>query len=407
MQYRLLMTREKQTVSLLNYCESQNFRGWDPYDGLNSRIFRFLNLHHSQFLRLAWIQLFKRSPFNLRKLFLVPKGHNAKGIGLFLSAYSKLHDHRSKGGNTLLEVQNLPAKIDRLASLLLDLRTPGYSGACWGYNFDWQARGGLFFPAGTPTVVATAYAAYGLFDAYEATGNRTYLEVALSSAEFITNDLSRTYRPNGEFLFSYSVLPGNNTVYNASLLGSKVLARCYHYTKNKEHIKLARSSVNACLRAQEKDGSWVYGELPIQNWKDSFHTGFNLEAISDYIKYSGDVEPKNSLARGFDYYIRAFFTESGQPKYYNNKVYPIDIHSPAQLVVTVDALKEFDSSKNLLDKVIQWTFKNMQSKDGFFFYQKKPTLSSRISYMRWSQAWMAHSLVLYNILHEKHSDNND
>lgn len=396
------MTIETRTVSLLNYCESQDYCGWDPYDGLNSKVFRFLNLHRSKLFRLAWIQLFKRNPINLRTLFLVPKGHNPKGIGLFLSAYSKLLAHRSKGGKALADVDNLQAKIDRLASLLIDLRSPGYSGSCWGYNFDWQARGGLFFPANTPTVVATAYAAYGLFDAYEATGNRAYLDVALSAADFITNDLTRNYRLNGEFLFSYSVLPGNNTVYNASLLGSKVLARCYHYTGNEEHIKLARASVNACVRAQENDGSWVYGELPIQNWKDSFHTGFNLEAISDYIRYSNDDEPKNALEKGFDYYVQTFFTERGQPKYYNNKIYPIDIHSPAQLVVTVDALRKFRSSKNLLGQVIQWTLKNMQSEGGYFFYQKKPTISTRIPYMRWSQAWMAHSLIIYNILHEKH-----
>ena len=25
--------------SLKHYCEGENFRGWDPYDGLNSRLF--------------------------------------------------------------------------------------------------------------------------------------------------------------------------------------------------------------------------------------------------------------------------------------------------------------------------------------------------------------------------------
>ena len=199
------------------------------------------------------------------------------------------------------------------------------------------------------------------------------------------------------------MLPRNNTVYNASLLGSKVLARCYHYTGNEEHIKLARL-LSTPVSAPKKTTALGFDELPFR-WKDSFHR-FNLQAISDYIRYSNDDEP-NALEKGFDYYVQAFFTESGQPKYYNNQVYPIDIHSPAQLVVTVDALSQFRSSKNLLDRVIQWTLKNMQSEGGYFFYQKKPTISTRIPYMRWSQAWMAHSLIIYNILHEKHSGSLD
>ena len=27
-------------ASLRNYCEAQGFKGWDPYDGLNSKVFQ-------------------------------------------------------------------------------------------------------------------------------------------------------------------------------------------------------------------------------------------------------------------------------------------------------------------------------------------------------------------------------
>ena len=27
-------------IKLKNYCEEENFKGWDPYDGLNSRFFQ-------------------------------------------------------------------------------------------------------------------------------------------------------------------------------------------------------------------------------------------------------------------------------------------------------------------------------------------------------------------------------
>ena len=380
-------------IKLLRYCEEDAFKGWDPYDGLNSKL--IVGLKKVAFFRLSWIQLFKRNPINFRRLLLVPKGHNPKGIGLFLSAYSKgLIAQRDKreGINSDLE-----RKVHELADLLIELRSEGYSGSCWGYNFDWQARGGLFFPSGTPTVVATTYAAYGLFDAYEATGKTRYLNIALDAVNFVSQDLSRDYRDNGTFLFSYSVLKGNNTVYNASLLGSKLLSRAYYYNKNESLVELAKGSVQAVINAQEKDGSWVYGELPIQSWKDSFHTGFNLECLADFMKFTGDKSFETEINLGFDYYVKNFFTDEGIPKYYNNGVFPIDIHSPAQLVVTVQSLDMMKEYRSLVEKVICWTIKNMQDSEGFFYYQKKKYWTIKIPYMRWSQAWMAHALMVYKI----------
>ena len=109
---------------LLSYCESQGFKGWDPYDGLNSRVFKALGLNNVSFLRLAWIQLFKRSPFNIRGLLLVPKGHNPKGIGLFLSAYSKeLKYLKECGSNDLISKEKM---VKELADLLIELRSNGY-----------------------------------------------------------------------------------------------------------------------------------------------------------------------------------------------------------------------------------------------------------------------------------------
>ena len=79
-------------LALKQYCEGEQFRGWDPYDGLNSRLFHALPfLDRSALCRLVVIQGFKRCPVNLRRLALVPKEHNAKGVGLFLQGYCNLH----------------------------------------------------------------------------------------------------------------------------------------------------------------------------------------------------------------------------------------------------------------------------------------------------------------------------
>ncbi len=379
---------------LKKYCEAEQFKGWDPYDGLNSKVFRALPLKHWDLARLAWIQGFKRSPVNFRKVLLVPKEYNAKGVGLFLSGYCNIYKLAQNGDTRFGSTEVILKQITTLSELLLQLQNKDYSGACWGYNFDWQARRLFLFPKNTPTVVATTFCASALMDAYEVTGNHSYLNTALSSADFMLKDLNRT-RCEGGFILSYSPLKGNDTVYNASLLGAKLLSRCYHYTRNEEYKSTAAEIVNAACHGQAEDGSWVYGLLPVQSWIDSFHTGYNLEAIAFYQQYCEDKSFHGNLKKGTEFYLSNFFLPDGMPKYYHDKIYPIDIHCPGQLWVTLHVLGIWENNKQLADKVLAWTLEYMQDKKGYFYYQLKKRASSRISYMRWSNGFMFHALSCY------------
>lgn len=385
-------------LSLKHYCEAEGFKGWDPYDGLNSRVFKALPLlKRSAICRLVVIQGFKRCPVNLRRLALVPKEYNAKGIGLFLQGYCNLVRAVDKFPGLQPKVgskQELLTHARELADLLISLQSKGYSGACWGYNFDWQARRLFLFPKFTPTVVATCFCATALMEAYEVTGEREYLDVALSAADFVLKDLHRA-DCNGGFLFSYSPLKGNDTVYNASLLGSKLLSYCYHYTKNDKYAEAARKSVEACCAAQAADGSWVYGMLPVQSWIDSFHTGYNLDGLIAYEEQTCDCSFHDNIEKGFDFYIKNFFEADGTPKYYHNQTYPIDIHCPGQLMVTLHKLHKSEEHHVLSETVLRWAIRNMQDKKGYFYYQLKRGISSKISYMRWSNAFMFNAMSYY------------
>ena len=390
-------------IRLKSYCETEDYKGWDPYDGLKSKVANaFLPLKHSAILRLCIIQGFKRCPVNLRRIAMVPKEHNAKGIGLFLQGYCNLYKVIEKKGVAFKELgttDEVLRKIRYLADLLLQMRSdkmfPGkFHGACWGYNFDWQARRLFLFPAYTPTVVATNFCATALMEAYEVTHDKRYLEVALSAAKFIIEDLHRSEYKDG-FLFSYSKLPGNDTVFNASILGSRLLSYCYKYTGNETYKQLARKSIVACCAGQEEDGSWRYGMLPVQKWRDSFHTGYNLDGLIAYQENTGDNSFDENIAKGFDYYINHFFLDDGTPKYYDNQTYPIDIHCPGQLFVTLSRLHKFGAFRQTAAKVLQWTIDNMQDPNGYFFYQLKPGMSSKIPYMRWSNAFMFSALSYY------------
>ncbi|MFZ6012332.1 MAG: delta-aminolevulinic acid dehydratase [Bacteroidota bacterium] len=376
----------KQSFHLLKeYVEKKDFKGWDPYDGLNSAFFQRSFFRKSSFIRLAWIQLFKRSPINLRKLFNVKEDHNAKGLGLFLSGYCNLYnlDPRPE----YLE------KIKYLSQRIMAIQNKSYSGSCWGYNFDWQARA-FFQPKFTPTVVATTYVAYALLDAYDILKSSELLSTARSSCDFVLKDLNKTSDADGDFCFSYSPLD-QTQVFNASLLGSRLLSRVYHYTHEKHLIDAARKSVSFCCKYQQADGAWAYGTLPFHQWIDNFHTGFNLECIHEYEKYSGDRSFHLHAEKGLQYYLTNFFTPQGESKYYNTTLYPIDIHAPAQLVVTFFRLGIINDHLELVNRVLSWTMTNMQDPSGYFYYQMKRTWNSKIPYMRWAQAWMFFSMTCY------------
>lgn len=350
---------------LRSYCESQDFCGWEPYDGLNSKVFRALPFFkRSASCRLAVVRKFQRSPVNFRRIAQIPKEHNATGIALFLNGYCNVCHAIRKGISLEISQDDCLEKIRYLAHLLLSLKSKGYSGSCWGDNFDRQSRHKPLFPKNTPTVDATSFAVTALCEAYEITGDKDYLDEALSAADFVINNL-------------HKAVCGVNA--------SKILSTCYHYTNNEEYKLLAHASVEACCEAQNKDGSWM----------DSLDTGYNLEALQVFQDLTGDHSFQKNISRGFDFYIRNFFLADGIPKCYEDRIYPVDIRCPGQLLVVLSKLDKYGDWQHLTKKVVRWTLKNMQDKDGYFYYQIRPHSSSRTPYMSWSNAFMFHGLSCF------------
>lgn len=371
---------------LINYCEKEEYKGYDPYDGLNSRLFQSLPvLPKKRFPRLAWIQLFKRLPLNLRPLVGVKKDYNPKGLALFLTGYVNLA--KVEG------IEKHIRQINFFARKLIELKTPGYSGNCWGYNFPWESKA-FYQPRYTPTIVASTFVANALIDAYELIGNEKYLEAGISTKDFILKDLNRTVNANGNFVFSYSPYD-SSSVFNASLLGARLLSRIYSFTKDEELKQTAKKAIAYCCEHQNQDGSWFYSTLPFHQWIDNFHTGFNLECLLDYRKFTSDQSFDVYIEKGMKYYLETFFDEQGRSAYYNNSLYPVDIHAPSQLFVTLHKAGLFQKRRELADRVLKWTVSNMQSPKGYFYYQKRKYYTNKISYMRWSQAWIFYGLSFY------------
>ncbi len=366
---------------LEKFIQGQNFAGYDPYDALNSPILRALTFGQ-KYGRIAWIQFMRRCPINLRPLVLVRKGHNPKGLGLFLGGYAKLY-----------KVDPRPEYLEQIQTLLALLekhKSEGYSGNCWGYNFDWQSRA-FYVPRYTPTIVNSGFIGHALLDAYEYTNDQCFLDMAVPIKDFLLNDLHRT--KDGEtFCFSYTPID-KTAVHNANLLGASLLIRLYQLIGEPVLRDTALESLAYTMKYQREDGSWYYAETKMQSWIDSFHTGFNLEAIRRFLNVGEAQEYRAGYEKGVKFYAENFFLEDGTPKYYHDRVYPIDIHAPAEAVVFFSG--EGKQYRALTDRVLNWTLDNMYDPKGFFYFRKGKKFTNKIPYMRWSQAWAWHAMTEY------------
>jgi hypothetical protein len=370
---------------LWNWCRSQGFAGYDPYDGLNSSLFQATPLRHSRAARLAWTQFLKRSPFNLRKIAGVPAERNAKGIALF--ALAALADYRR------LQTKEAEVNARELLDDLIGMSLKGFRGACWGYNFDWQSRS-FFAPKGTPTIIPTAFAARALCEAAEVIDAAEYLPFARTICDFILNDLNRSDETSEEVCFSYSPLD-QTRVFNASLMAAEVLATVGGMLREQSMCEWAMRATRYVIRRQLADGSWAYGGDGHQTWSDNFHTGFILTSLSRIMKgCEGRDELEPALVRGYEFWRERFFLSNGWPKYYPNRLYPADVHSAAAAIVTLVELRgRFSGTLEFAEQIADWAIENMHSSEGYFYYQRHRFHTNRIPYMRWSQAWMAYALA--------------
>jgi hypothetical protein len=110
----------------------------------------------------------------------IPKGYNSVTLALVLEASA----YRSHADSVRAEEHR--ARARECVAELVELRSRGYAGACWGYPFDWESRYGRV-PAFTPTIVATGIVTNALFTAHRLLKLDHALDVCLSAAENVAS----------------------------------------------------------------------------------------------------------------------------------------------------------------------------------------------------------------------------
>jgi hypothetical protein len=376
---RIAKDRIFESIARLSrWLEQNDYRGYDTFDGLNAKYLRPLTFE-TNLLRTVLQQGVRRFPINLRPLLGIPKSRSTKGMGFLARGFMRLH--QATGDTVWAD------KAQFALEWLIEHRSNGYSGACWGNHFDYQSRS-FYLPKGVPTIVWTSLIGHAFLDGYDHFGRQEYLDVAVSACEHILRDLD-TLSEGDAICLSYIPLE-NKQVHNSNTLGGSLLARTYAHTGTESYRSTAQKALQYTANHQRPDSSWYYGEAANLHWVDNFHTAYVLDCFKYYFESTGDDRFVKNMMNGYQYWKKTFFLPDGTPKYYDHKTLPIDIQCSSQAIDTLVFFSDQDpESIPLALSVAKWTIDNMQSRAGYFYYRRySPWLVNKTPTLHWGQATM-------------------
>lgn len=362
------------------WVEARDYRGYEPFDGLSSwaRPLAFGNLLGQRLL----MQSVRQCPFNLRPLLGIRPKESTKGRGYMAWGYTTLY--KATGERHLLE--RAAACLDWLDKN----KAARFHDHSWTNHYDFVSRGGSY-TSNDPIIVWTSLIGHAYLEAFETTGEERHLRIAESACRWILQ-LPRERTSRGDCL-SY-LAHRQASIHNSNMLGAGFLARTAKHNKNREFLEVARSAMVYSCSRQLPDGAWWYGEDPKHHWIDNFHTGYNLDALDEYLAATGEAEFQVHLEKGLAFYKAHFFEPSGRPRYYSTRTHPVDIQCAAQSIDTLARFSDRDPQcLELAWIVAAWTIRNMQDPSGCFYYRRYPLLTAKTPMLHWGQATMFKALA--------------
>jgi len=362
------------------WVEAHNYQAYDPGDGNLSYLQHLTFGTHA--LRRILTAAVLRTPFHIRPLIGIKPHTSTKGMGYLGWGSVKMY--------TVARDEIYRRRAEYCFEWLMNHRSPGQKHYCWGNHFAFATRGGTTV-AHTPTIVWSSLIAFAFLEAYDVLGDHRYIEVAASTAQWITT-LPREKSSRGTCL---SYIPEiQESIHNSNMLGAALLASVGARTGDLSLVELARDAMRYSCARQNPDGAWYYAEDRMYHWIDNFHSGYNLDCLKRYMDSTGDRSFEAHFQAGYEYYVAHFFEGDGRPKYYHDKARPTDIQCAAQSIDTLAFCSDFDeASLALAVRVAQWAIRNMQAEDGHFYYRDLGWKKIKTPMFHWGQGTMFKALA--------------
>jgi len=369
---------------LLAVALRDDYQGYSKHDALNAPWLEAL-AGDSKWLRLAITQAVMRSPLHVRPLLGIRMARNAKGISLFaralLARYRLYHD------------ESIAQQARRLLAWLANPPDSGFTWPAWGYPYPWQDVG-FFAPRDFPNRVVTSFVVQALLDGYETLGDAQFLDAASQMVAFLLQAPRTLYEDDRHRCVSY--VPSDTVdwiVLDVPALAGAATARLAAIRRDSALMREAGRLVRYVASKQTDYGAWYYTEPPSASHitHDNYHTGFILDAILEFGRSAQSDEFKDAYRRGLRFYQERLFESDGAPRFMHDRKYPLDIHGAAQGIITfARAQQAVGEGCDISRRVLSWALEHMYDpRTGWFYYQKRRFLRTRVRILRWCQAWMA------------------
>ncbi len=383
-------------VFLDEWIINHEYEGWDPFDALNSRLFKDLK---NPYIRMILIQINKYSVINLRPALLIETSKDPKGIFLIIQAYSMLYD--------ITKNEGYKDKIRKLIPIFESNSLKNiYKFDCWAsHYFQHVGIDKSELEPNSPDIIGTCQAIIALVKSYSVLKEKALKEMAISATHFLLE--SFLDRSENGYFFKYTISERNKIVLNASAQALEAISQILTIYKNENFLEDSMNVVEMLINEQRSDGSWIYSKY--LNGKEriqlDFHQGYMIDgllAIQPFMRINDDKKLILCIEKGLEFYEKKLFRKDGCGYYRYPSFYPIDIHNQAQGIITFSKLGKLNHKYlEFADKITEWTILNMQDPEGYFYYQKHRFFTNKIPYMRWSQAWMMLALSTFKEESEK------
>ena len=368
------------------------FRGYDPYDGANSK---YTIIQKYYYPRLFSTYFNKFSPFNIRRLLGICPTIQNQTIGFV-------------GMSLINYYEQYKEYVEHIADRLLEnslIKRYGYH--AWDmHGFPIQLRG-RFQEAGT-TDMGNEIIGRFFLELHKRKPEEKYKDICISVREYFL----KQFLAKNENITFFKYTPSTPEYYWCYNASTSVAAYCVlisRYFNIESDYDIIEKAFTNVISKQKPQGEWWYSfnmKSGYEKPQIDFHQGFILDTLLEYMESVGYNEPYlNSYKIGLEFYRKKQFLPNGQGVYRYPKKYPVNIQNQAQGIISFSraAAAGFGESYREFARIIaEWTINNMQDRDGHFYYLKYPLFTNKIPYIRWSDASMAYALAVYLKTQSKH-----
>lgn len=387
----------KESINVfINWVSTNGYFSYDPYDlwstkyGLLAKKIYYRKKIFSIPFIIPIVLADTYFP-QIRKLFTKKKRYAISDAHIILS-YLNLYEFTKKE-EYLLEAISVSKN-------LLETSINGFSGYCWGYPFNWQNSSGLW-KSDTPFITVTPYCFEAFLKLYDITNEQKYLDITYSISKFAYNDINFTEIRDDVISSSYS--PFDNTkVINASAYNGFLFAEAYLRFHNDNYFRQSEKLLNFVIQYQNNDGSWIYAiDDSKNNFIDNIHTCFVLKNLikANNILKRNDI--KDSIAKGFGYYMNNLFDSRIRPKSFAKKqrinLIKTDLYDYAEgISLGLMMIEKNTKAKVFVDTLIKDIYENFITTEGCFT-SKVNNLGCKLNipYIRWGQSQMFYAITNY------------